>query len=164
MAEVPPLDKLYRQYQGQDIQFFTVYAREAHPGEHFPHHSSIEQKLAYAAELRRQEGMQVPILLDALDGAIHQAYGLLPNMIYVINKQGLIVYKADWTDCAEVADVLETLLRWEELKRTQVPFRLAYSERLSPVTEDAAIRKRVYERSGPKAIADFTRSRGRPPF
>ena len=38
-----------------------------------------EQKLSYARDLKRLENVQLPILVDHLDGRIHRSYGTWPN-------------------------------------------------------------------------------------
>jgi hypothetical protein len=52
-------------------------------------------------------GIRRPILVDDLDGTAHRAYGLLPNMTWVIGRGGRILYRADWTSAANVASFLE---------------------------------------------------------
>jgi hypothetical protein len=68
VGEVPPLTKLYEKYQSKGFEFFIVYAREAHPGEGFPHHISFDQKLNHAKKLRELEGVRIPILVDRSRG------------------------------------------------------------------------------------------------
>ena len=122
MGEVPPLTELYERYQSRDFAFFIVYVREAHPGENFPHHTSFEQKLAHADKLRTLEKVhKIPILIDDMQGTTHKAYGLLPNMIYLIDRQGTVVYKSDWSDVDEMDGMCAGLLRLDEMKGRQVP-------------------------------------------
>lgn len=122
MGEVPPLTKLYGKYQAEHFQFFIVYAREAHPGENFPHHDSAEQKLAHAQKLRDLEQIrEIPILVDDFSGATHRAYGSLPNMIYLIDRDGVVVYKSDWSDAHEIDGMCASLVRRDEMKANQVP-------------------------------------------
>ena len=40
------------QYAGQKVGSVFVYANEAHPGEYYPHLTSMEQKYRHAADLR----------------------------------------------------------------------------------------------------------------
>jgi hypothetical protein len=35
------------------------------------------------------------MLVDGLDGAMHQAHGEMPNMALIIGKNGRVVYKSD---------------------------------------------------------------------
>ena len=116
MGEAPPLTKLYREYRTANFQFFIVYAREAHPGENYPHHISLEQKLVHACTLRDLEQIQeIPILVDDFAGTTHRAYGLLPNMTYLIDRDGIVVYKSDWGDAQELDGVCAALVRLDQM-------------------------------------------------
>jgi hypothetical protein len=86
-----------------------VYTREAHPGEKIPHHSSMAQKLEHARLLQARWSVRRAILVDELDGPVHRAYGMLPNMAYIVNSAGRTVYRADWTDPHSIEWVLEYL-------------------------------------------------------
>jgi hypothetical protein len=79
-----------------------VYTREAHPGEDVPHHNCFEAKLACARLLRDETGIRRPILVDDLAGAAHRRYGSMPNMTWVIDRGGIVAYKANWTSAANV--------------------------------------------------------------
>ncbi len=46
------MEPLAAEYAPRGYRFVFVYTREAHPGEHYPHHTSVEQKLAHARVLR----------------------------------------------------------------------------------------------------------------
>jgi hypothetical protein len=166
VGEVPPLSKLYRKYQLEGFQFFIVYVREAHPGENYLHHASLEQKVAQAKKLRELEKIQeIPILVDDFQGTTHYAYGLLPNMVYLVDAEGTVVYKSDWTDAFEVDGMCESLVRREEMKATKVPIiRQGVSERLHWIPMDPAQRERVYRRSGEKAIQDYYKTKGNLPY
>ncbi len=95
------------------VQILNVYTPEAHPGEKdfekYAPHTSYEQKLEYACELVDTCNMQVPVLVDGMDKAVHDMFGELPNMVYVINKTGKVVYKSTWTVAGELEKVLQTL-------------------------------------------------------
>jgi len=49
------------------------------------------------------------MLVDDLDGTLHRAYGLLPNMTYVVGRGGTVRYRADWTDADSVARAVEEI-------------------------------------------------------
>ena len=132
-----------------------VYTHEAHPGENFPHLTSMEQKFRHAAELRDQFGVTRPILLDALDGACHRAYGTMPNMTWIFNRRGHPVYKADWTDSTSVGSALDDLLDLPRRRRggqRVTPFKV---ERLEYRENNRDDFYRGLERSGPKAVREF---------
>ena len=166
MGEVPPLTKLYGKYEPKGFAFFIVYVREAHPGENYPHHKSFEQKLEHAEKLRKLEDInKIPIVIDDINGTAHNAYGLLPNMVYLIDKEGMVVYKSDWSDAEEMDGMCATLLRLDEMKARQIPIiRQGTSERLHWIPMDPAMRERIYRRSGQKAIQDYLNAKEHLPY
>jgi hypothetical protein len=165
VGEVPPLTKLYERYQARGFEFFIVYVREAHPGENFSHHTSMNQKLAHARKLRDLEGVKLPILVDDMQGTTHKAYGLLPNMVCLVDREGTVVYKSDWTDAVELDGMCESLIRLDEMKAQKVPIiRQGISERLHWIPMDPKLRERVYRRSGEKAIKDYLNAKGHLPY
>ena len=44
------MDQIADRYAAQDVGSLFVYTHEAHPGEHYPHLTSMEQKLRHARE------------------------------------------------------------------------------------------------------------------
>jgi hypothetical protein len=165
VGEVPPLTELYQEYRSKGFEFFIIYVREAHPGENFPHHVSFDQKLTHGRKLRELEKVTLPILVDDMEGSTHKAYGLLPNMVYLIERDGIVVYKSDWTDEHELEGMCESLVRLDDMKVRQVPIiRKGVSERLHWIPMDPAHRKRIYRRSGEKAIKDYFNARGHLPY
>lgn len=166
MGEVPPLTQLYRNYRPQGFQFFIVYTREAHPGENFPHHQSMVQKLGRARKMRELDRVdEIPILVDDVGGATHTAYGQLPNMVYLIDREGVIVYKSDWTDAVEIDGMCASLGRRDDLRGQNVPIlRQGISQRLHWIPMEPAHRERIYRRSGEKATRDYQAARGVSPY
>ena len=79
-----------------DVEFVLVYVREPHPGGRLGAHKGLAQKTAAASTLPDAINEQRCILVDAVDGAMHKAYGELPNSIYVINPDGMVIYRCDW--------------------------------------------------------------------
>jgi hypothetical protein len=70
-------------------------------------HDSFATKLNHARLLRDEIGIKRPILVDDLSGTAHQAYGLLPNMSWVIGRGGHILYKSDWTSATNIEAFIE---------------------------------------------------------
>lgn len=95
------------------VQIFNIYTHEPHAGENrfkqYSQHTSYEHKMGYACELVDSRSMKVPVLVDGFDEAIHGMFGRLPNMVYVIDKTGRVVYKSTWTLDEELEKVLEEL-------------------------------------------------------
>lgn len=149
------MNEIARRFAGQEVGAIFLYTNEAHPGEIYPHHTSFEQKLAYARDLRDKLGVARPILVDALDGACHRAYGSMPNMTWIFSRTGVPVYKSDWTDSRSVGNAVEYFLDAVERRRSGerlAPFRV---ERLDVRTQDRETFYKGLERNGPKAVREF---------
>ena len=157
MGEVSPLNELYRRYRHNGFEFFTVYVREPHPGEHYGPHRSWDQKVKFAHDCREKDSIETPILVDDLEGTIHRRYGTMPNMVYLIDKHGRIAYKATWTDHEEVASVLANLALADELQAKGVRVKPSYTERINYIPAEYAggLREIVFERAGPQASLDY---------
>lgn len=113
------MEELNAKYKDKDVEFFVVYSKEPHAGERryfkkYDQHTSYEHKLKYARELVEEFGMKVPVLVDDLDEAVVEAYGRMPNMIFIIDKEGKIAYKSDWTEQPRIDLVLDELLSEQE--------------------------------------------------
>ena len=132
-----------------------IYTHEAHPGEHYPHLTSMEQKFRHAADLRAKLNVTRPILADALGGECHRAYGSMPNMTWIFNRAGIVVYKSDWSDAHSVRNALEyfsDVPRRRKMGERLVPFQ---TERLDYRRSDPQLFNEGLERSGPKAVIEF---------
>ena len=90
-----------------DVVFLMVYVREAHPGSRTKPHRSMDDKIARAKQTQDDYSDCREILVDNLDGSMHQAYGSFPNLVYIINPEGSIVYRCDWA----FADLIEEVLK-----------------------------------------------------
>lgn len=77
--------------QHPDIHFLLLHVREVHPGSKIPAHQPLQDKLCQARRLLNEEGEHRMILVDSLDGTAHEIYGELPNLIYVIDPQRILV-------------------------------------------------------------------------
>ena len=141
-------------YAHRSVRSVFLYTREAHPGEHYRHHTSMEDKRRNARAFRTEFDVTRPILLDDLEGTAHHAYGMLPNMSWIIGPAGMIHYKAAWTDPTDVEDTLTYSL--DALERRAKDKLLPYhSERLKwRVRDDDKFRARLIK-NGPQAVKDF---------
>jgi iodothyronine deiodinase-like protein len=101
---IPGMNALQDKYT--DVVFCLVYVREAHPGSKLPQHSNMASKLANAAEVRSECGDRRCILVDDIEGSMHRQYGALPNIVYVIDPEGTVVYRHDWGVVEELDAVL----------------------------------------------------------
>jgi hypothetical protein len=85
---------------------------------------------------------------------VHRDYGLLPNMSWVLDRGGSILYKAMWTAAAHIGDFLEA--------RAASPAGPAsgtfYAEQLGPIVRDRDAFYQGLERNGPRAGTEFARA------
>ena len=149
------MNALAEKYSDKKVGSIFLYTHEAHPGEIYPHLTSMEQKFKNARDLRDILGVTRPILVDALDGACHRGYGSLPNMTWIFNKSGIPLYKSEWTDVTSVERAVEYLLQVGERRRNQerlAPFKV---ERIDFRVQDNDAFYEGLERSGPKAVREF---------
>jgi hypothetical protein len=152
------MNALAGEFSGRDVGSIFLYTNEAHPGENYPPLTSMEQKYAHGRALRDLLGVERPILLDALDGSCHRAYGSMPNMTWIFTRSGVPVYKSDWTDTRSVANALNYFLEVTERRRAQTrlaPFRV---ERLDYRDYDKDAFYQALERNGPRAVREFRES------
>ena len=157
------MNRLQEQYADRGFEFLTVYVREPHPGEHYHEHRSWEQKLDYARQCREEDGIHTRMVIDDLEGTMHRAYGEMPNMVYIVGKDGRVVYKSMWTHHAEIEAMIQSLLEMEEAASKGLRLRSSYTEKISYVAGYAPeISAKVLGRAGPKASADFQAALGGP--
>lgn len=149
------MDDLAAEYAAKGVHSVFIYTREAHPGEHLPHHTSFEQKCAHARRFEQEQHVQRTILVDALDGATHRAYGALPNMTWLLMRRGTVAYKAAWTDAGDVRLALENVERIASLRRLGGRLAPFWTERLGFRSVDQGAFNRGLERNGPKAVTEF---------
>jgi hypothetical protein len=156
----PSMNALAEQFASHGVGSIFLYTHEAHPGEYYPHLTSMEQKMRHARDLRDVLGVTRPIMLDALDGACHRAYGSMPNMTWIFTRAGIPVYKSDWTDARSVANALEYVVDVAQRRRSGerlAPFRV---ERLDFRTQDRESFYAGLARNGPKAVREFREAFG----
>ena len=151
--EVPEFNRLQEEFD--TVSFFLLYTRESHPADNYTAHNSFEQKLAYARDLKRLENIQYQILVDHLDGRIHRAYGVWPNALFVIHKDGRLIFRSNMANHGELRQFLNDLLAVEKAAAEGRVTHLQYSERVIPHEADQTTHRRVYERAGPKAFEDY---------
>jgi peroxiredoxin len=153
--EVPEFNRLRAEFEPQGVSFFLLYTRESHSAENYAVHQTFEQKLACARDLKRLENVQFPLLVDHLDGRIHRAYGVWPNALFVIHKDGRLIFRSNMANHRELRQFLDDVILAEKAAAEGGVLHLQYSERVVAHEADQATHRRVYERAGPKAFEDY---------
>jgi hypothetical protein len=145
-------------YKAQNIGSLFLYTHEAHPGENYPHLTSMEQKFHHARGLRDVLGVTRPILVDALDGACHRAYGSMPNMTWIFARSGVIVYKSDWTDAHSVENAIQYFVQIPQRRKAGERLAPFHVERLDYRNQEREQFYKALERNGQKAVDEFRKA------
>jgi hypothetical protein len=127
-----------------NISFSVLYVREAHPGSGIPPHKTIQDKTTCAQELRNEDGEKRNILIDDIEGTAHDYYGGYPNAVFIINKNGCVVFRSDWNSVSATQKALEKLLSGQPAH---------IKSYFLPPKPTVAIR--TLRRSGKDALKDF---------
>ena len=107
------LHNLYQKYYGQ-VQFVKVYIREAHPvdgwwfgkgvmstmltlarskaSRDLYDPKTIQERRSAADDCQQSLGYGIKTYVDEMDDAVNKAYAAWPTRLYLINKEGIIVY------------------------------------------------------------------------
>jgi hypothetical protein len=107
------MEQLKAKYEKYGVEFVVVYVREPHPGEpayrKYRQPQTLEQRRQYARELAATRRMQATVVVDTMNDEVSERFGSLPNMVYVIDRQGAIAYSATWTMAEKIDHVLSVL-------------------------------------------------------
>ncbi|MEJ7652443.1 MAG: hypothetical protein WKH64_03345 [Chloroflexia bacterium] len=87
-----------------------VLIRQAHPGPDFPHYTSFERKLADAQTYVQSEAAPWDVVVDDLQGTVHQVYGGMADPTYLIDADGRTAYYNMWTHAPTLHTAIEALL------------------------------------------------------
>lgn len=93
-----------------NVSSAVLYVREAHPGIKIQSHKSFEDKAACATRLKVEDGETRTVFVDGLDGQAHAAYGSMPNAVFIINKNGCVVFRSEWNNPSATRKALHALL------------------------------------------------------
>jgi tetratricopeptide (TPR) repeat protein len=103
--DAPALESLYERYQ-RHAQFLLVYVHEAHTEESWqssvnqregievPAAKTLQQKETNAATCARKLDLKFPVLIDGMDRHVESSYAGWPSAIYILGKDGHIVWRS----------------------------------------------------------------------
>lgn len=132
--------------ENTDFIFLVLYVREAHPGSKISPHATIDSKCHLAGRLKTVEQVNRTILIDDVDGALHNVLGGLPNMIFIIDTHGKIVFKSNWNKTNAVRNAISEY----RVKRTVINQKWTFLPMPSLKSE-----WKVFNRSGWDAARDL---------
>jgi hypothetical protein len=154
-AGKPSIRSLYSRYKKKRFEFFLIYTKEPHPGENIPQPTTVEERVKNAVRLKQEEKVNFPIFIDTPSNAVRNAYRGWANGIFVVNKDGVLVFRSSLTHGSELAQVLHDLHTWEKAQARNELVRVCYSERLVGLLRNKKISASVHRRSRPQAVQDF---------
>lgn len=102
-----------------DVDFIVVYVREAHPGEKLSSHQSLDEKIQCAHQLKEIEPERRRVLIDSLEGGFHQSVGALPQMLFILDEEGCLLFRSTWNDPELVECILSGRLPANEVERAE---------------------------------------------
>ena len=97
ISAAPSLVRLHGQF-GPHVRFLLVYVREAHPGASIPQPRTLDDKLRHAAALKAELALPFEVAVDDIDGGLHRLLGARPNSAYIVDRDGVILFRAQWAN------------------------------------------------------------------
>jgi hypothetical protein len=100
------LNEIYGKYRDH-IEFRVIYIREAHPddgwrvpenleaGIHVKEPQTDEERTEIASICQLKLDLQMPMLIDSIDNDVEGKYIALPMRLYLIGRDGRIVYTGE---------------------------------------------------------------------
>ena len=88
------------------MAFHVIYIQEAHPSDIWQMRSNVKagvvfrnpqsegERFQVADSCVRTLGVRIPALIDGMDNTVEQAYTGWPDRLYLIDRQGRVVYKS----------------------------------------------------------------------
>ena len=99
------MNQLYRDYRDR-AAFYVVYIQEAHASDMWQLPSNIKDNVVFANPKTDEErneaagacvrklGLELPAIIDNLQNTTDEAYTGWPDRLYLIGKDGRVVYKS----------------------------------------------------------------------
>ena len=97
---------MYDQYRDR-VAFYAIYIQEAHPSDIWQMQSNIQENVIFrnprsdservqvAESCVRTLGIRFPALVDGIDNTVEQQYTGWPDRMFLIDREGKVVYKSE---------------------------------------------------------------------
>lgn len=145
----PILKDLHARF-GQEIEFVTLYVREAHPGEHRDQAATAQEKQDAARALKIRDSLPWTVAVDDPDGSLHRRLDEKPNAAYLADRSGTIVFRSLWAgDDRGLTQALEAVARGER------PSEEESTRRVVPMARGVGTMREMTRRAGPRAQSDI---------
>ncbi len=95
---------MYEEYKDR-VSFYVVYIQEAHASDVWQMPSNVRQRVVFrlpksfderngiASSCVRNLGIKIPALIDNMDDSTERAYTGWPDRIYLVDRNGRVVFK-----------------------------------------------------------------------
>jgi hypothetical protein len=125
------LHRIYDAHRNQ-AGFLTVYISEAHPEDEWQMDSNVKDQVVFKQPktFEERKGLvkvlvdrlkyRMPVAIDAIDGQAEKVFAAWPERIYVIGRDGTVVYKGGMGPFGFLPDEAEEALK---LHLAQLPQR-----------------------------------------
>ena len=87
-----------------------VLVRQAHPGPGVRPYRSVQEKAADAERYKEYNAIPWPVLVDDLEGTVHQVYSGLADPTYLIDADSRVAYFNMWTYAPNLNEAIAALL------------------------------------------------------
>ena len=148
------MDQIFRDYRQQGVEVLFIYTKEAHPGENYPMAHSFDEKIAHALTFKKENRIQRPIWVDRWDEYAHKQYGYGPNMSFLIDRSGRVVFKANWTKATQIRETVADFLKAEVDEANGETIAFFCLERIYPGIAPVEMYIEGLKRNGPQALLD----------
>ena len=134
VRELPEINRLAAE-QPPGFRFVFIYTREIHPNEdlphgRFPHHRSLDGKLAAARKLASDLSPDMTVAVDDLVGTVHLGYGGLLFCAAIVRRDGMLVHREEWASAGQLRAVIANLSQADRRLAAGGQPRLSLSETL----------------------------------
>ena len=144
------LKRLYREFE-LDIDFLTIYVREAHPGDIIPQPSTMEDKTKHARRSEARDGIPWTVAVDDLDGSVHRAFGGNGASAFLVDPKGDVAFRTLFsTDVRALRRALHAMRRGADHPR-------ASDKAVLPALAGLARYDDVVRAAGQRAVDDLRR-------
>ena len=153
-----------RDYADKGVQFVYAYKALAHPEWNgYVRPFSIQERLMHVAEAKRTLGSRFTWICDTMDEDLKNAFGRAPNSEWLIDPEGVVVARRDWSspeamrgDLAKIFGAADPPTRVEDLDMPVQP---------PPKAAASGVVPRIEKPRGMRALrVEPTQSDGQEPF
>lgn len=111
LSSLPLLKKLIKRY-ADDFEAALIYVREAHPGDNYPQSHNHQEKQQKAHDFCQLYQLDLPVIVDSVDGDLHQRLDTKPNSLHIIDLTGEVLFQALWAgDIDEIETATEQIAK-----------------------------------------------------